>query len=135
MCVCFFYARMMPACFKILLPAYFDWFDDICFAFDYRPNKQKIPVSTCLVFFKGWNITLQCHLNKRWQWVEPVFYHRQFSTDINQKGWVVECPADDIQIQMRKTGASKGWTMIHDIHFRRSYNKINTQTEQNKKNI
>lgn len=100
--------------------------------FYYQSNQTKKKlVSTCLVFFKGWNITLQCHLNKHWLWVEPVFYHRQFSMVTNQKDWAVDCPADDIQIQMKKTGASKGWTMIHDI--RRSYNITNKYTHTQSK--
>lgn len=76
-------------------------------------------ISINLVFFKGWSIILRCRLSKHWQWVEPAYYQLPPSMDSNQKDWV-DWQADDILIQMKKIGASKGWIMIHDFHFRRS---------------
>ena len=98
-----------------LLICWMFWFSSVESTPNHPSKKNEIPIN--LVFFKGWSITLRCHSNRRWPWVEPGFYHRQLSTDSSQREWAAVCQADGIPIPTKKIGASKGWTMIHDFHF------------------
>lgn len=90
---------------------------------DQKKKKQiwneQIAIWTTLVFSKGWNIIRHCHSNKRSRWDAPAaFYRRPYWTATSRKAVLaVVFQVDGIPIRMRKTGASKDWTIIDEMNF------------------